>query len=170
MTRPDSAERQALAELGLGDSRPLPVPHSDLVPEATPVETPPGARPFSWGWALASALVFGAFQLTFGWAASTWIFKGQFLTENMRFFVEGSINLVSYFLSGFLIGVVSPRVRILEPAVGAALVVVATLSVGLFTPSRFLSMGPLKLLIGGALAFGMALWGAILGERITRQL
>lgn len=177
MSGPDSAERQALAELGLGEDSggsSLFRARSPLsrreTPLARPVDAEAKLQPFSWGWTLASIVVFAVFQLGFGWAAGKWLFIGPYLTENMRFFVEGAINLLSYFLSGLLIGVVSPRVRLLEPALGAAIVVVATLSVGLFTPNRLLAMGPLKLAFGGALAFGLALWGATLGERFTRQI
>lgn len=177
MSGPDSAERQALAELGLGRQSSAPPRRSGRsslagsgAPLAVPVEAGDKAQPFSWGWTLASVLVFGAFQITFGWLAGRWLFTGQYLTENMRFFVEGGINLLSYFLSGLVVGAISPRLRLLEPALGAALVVVATLSVGLFTPNRMLAMGPLKLVIGGGLAFALALWGATLGEKWTRQM
>lgn len=176
MSEPDTAERQALAELGLGGdpTPPRRSPGTALAGSGAPLAVPVGAderaQPFSWGWTLASVLVFAAFQVAFGWLAGRWLFTGQYLTENLRFFVEGGINLLSYFLSGLVVGAISPRLRLLEPALGAALVVVATLSVGLFTPNRMLAMGPLKLVIGGALAFALALWGATLGERLTRQL
>lgn len=157
-----SPERQALAEM-LGDAPPSAPPRPQPAPSGE-------QEPFSWTWTFISILIFGVAQVGLGWLAGTYLFTGQYLTENMRYFVEGSINLASYFLSGLLIGVISPRVRLLEPALGAAIVVVATLSVGLFTPNRLLGMGPMKLLIGGGLAFGLALWGAWIGERFTKQV
>lgn len=160
-----SPEQQALAEM-LGHAKPGPAAKTPA--PATSATSEPEA--FSWNWTLLSVLIFGVAQVGLGFLAGEYLFTGRYLTENMRFFVEGSINLASYFLSGLLIGVISPRVRLLEPAIGAAIVVVATLSVGLFTPNRLLGMGPMKLLIGGGLAFMLALWGAWIGERFTRQV
>jgi hypothetical protein len=84
-----------------------------------------------------------------------------------NFLLQGLLHLAGYFLGGMLIGVVSPSVRILEPAVGAFLAVGVMLSMAFFTPYQFIQFEGSKLWMGGAIAFALALMGARIGERFT---
>ena len=88
----------------------------------------------------------------------------------LRMVLQGVLNLLSFFVGGVVIGVVSPGLRIDEPAVGAFLSVGLLLVVTLFTPYSFISFSLTKLLLGGGIAFALALSGAKLGERITGKL
>ena len=74
--------------------------------------------------------------------------------------------LASYFVGGFLVGVMSPGIRIFEPAIGAFFAVLCTFIYGFFTPHRFFGFALNRLLIGGIIAFVLALLGADLGERL----
>jgi len=84
---------------------------------------------------------------------------------HLRFLVEAILNLTSYFAGGVLIGVVTPGVRIAEPAVGAALSLALMFTVTIFTPLSFISFSLTKLILGAIVAFALALAGARLGER-----
>ena len=95
---------------------------------------------------------------------------GRFFSISLHFAMQGFLNLLSYFLGGILIGVISPRVRIDEPAAGAFLSVALMLTLTLFTPFSFIQFSLTKLLIGGAVAFGLALVGARIGERLTGRI
>lgn len=121
-------------------------------------------RPFSVRWMFASLLVFIALELLLGKLVSEW--AGGYMSLSLRFLLQGALNLFSYFLGGFIIGVISPGLRREEPAVAALLAVALMLSMSLFTPYSFIRFSVLKLVLGGAIAFGLALTGARLGERL----
>ena len=92
---------------------------------------------------------------------------GRFMSPTLRFMIQGLLNLVSFFIGGLIIGVVSPGRRINEPAAGAFLSVALMLSLSLFTPYSFIRFSLTKMLFGGAIAFFLALTGAKLGERLS---
>ena len=91
------------------------------------------------------------------------------MSMGLRFMLQGSLQLVSFLIGGFIIGVISPGIRITEPAVGAALSVAIMLTLTVFTPYSFIHFSLTKLLIGGVIAFALALIGARFGEKITSR-
>lgn len=95
------------------------------------------------------------------------VLLGRYTSISTGFLLQGVLNLSSYFLGGVLIGLVSPGLRIYEPAVGAFLAVAAMLAMTLFTPYTFMRMTQDKLVLGGLIAFALALVGARLGERLA---
>ena len=121
-------------------------------------------RPFATKWVLASMAVFIGIELFLGGLIGGAI-TGRFASLNLQFMLQGLLNLVSYFIGGFLIGFLSPGLRIHEPATGAFLSVALVLSLSLFTPYSFIRFSLTKMLIGGAIAFWLALVGAKLGEK-----
>jgi len=121
---------------------------------------------FSWKWTLTSMAIFiGAELLLGGFIGEVVI--GRFMSLTLRFMIQGLLNLVSFFIGGFIIGVVSPGLRIHEPATGAFLSVALMLILSLFTPYSFIRFSLTKMLIGGAVAFCLALTGAKIGERLS---
>ena len=90
---------------------------------------------------------------------------GRFMSISLKFLLQGLLNLVSFFIGGFVIGLISPGIRIHEPAVGAFLSVSLMLCITFFTPYSFIHFSFTKVIIGGAIAFFLALSGAKLGER-----
>jgi hypothetical protein len=97
------------------------------------------------------------------------VLLGNAFSLNLRFLLQGLLNVVSYFLGGLLIGVVSPGLRLREPAVGAFLAVALMFALTALTPFRFIGATGWKLVVGGGIAFVLALAGAALGERLTGQ-
>ena len=81
--------------------------------------------------------------------------------------LELGLSLLSFVIGGFLVGVLSPGPRLVEPAIGAAATVVFTFLISFFTPVAFLQASGDRILIGGALGFGVALFGAHIGEKLT---
>ncbi|MBS2036293.1 hypothetical protein JST97_14985 [bacterium] len=122
--------------------------------------------PFSWGWVWASFAGFLVFQVLLSRFATPYLTQG-YQTEHFRFLVEGGINLASYYLGGFLIGFLSPRVRLMEPATAAFLAMFAALSVGWFSPNVWRQFGMAKFILGGLAAASMAYGGAFSAERLT---
>jgi len=123
-------------------------------------------RPFSTKWMLASMAIFIGAELLLGGLVGE-VVAGRFMSLSLRFLLQGLLNLVSYFIGGFIIGAISPGLRIHEPAAGAFLSVALMLCVSLFTPYSFIRFSMTKMIIGGAIAFCLALAGAKLGEKVT---
>ena len=122
--------------------------------------------PFSLGWVAISVIVILGIEIVLGDLLGRYVF-GAYVSQVARLQVEGLMHLVAFLLGGFLVGVFSPQVRMMEPAVAAAIAVALTLITSLFLPFRFLTMSLERLLLGGTLAFLLALFGAYIGERLT---
>ena len=123
-------------------------------------------QPFSKKWVLASTAIFVAVELFLGGLIGNLV-VGTFLSLNLRFLLQGLLNLISFFIGGFIIGLISPGIRIFEPALGAFLSVALMLCLSFFTPYSFIQFSMTKMLIGGAIAFFLALTGARVGEKIA---
>ena len=121
---------------------------------------------FSKKWMLASMAIFIAVELFIGGLIGNFV-VGRFVSLSLRFMLQGLLNLVSFFIGGFIIGLISPGIRVHEPAVGAFLSVSIMLCLTFFTPYSFIHFSFTKMLIGGAVAFFLALAGARLGEKVA---
>jgi hypothetical protein len=121
---------------------------------------------FSKKWMLASMAIFIGVELFLGGLIGN-ILVGRFMSMSLKFLLQGLLNLVSFFIGGFIIGLISPGIRIHEPAVGAFLSVALMLCISFFTPYSFIHFSFTKMLIGGAIAFCLALSGAKLGEKVV---
>ncbi|MFN8607250.1 MAG: hypothetical protein U0931_06945 [Vulcanimicrobiota bacterium] len=137
-----------------------------LAPGQTTSVTGKRRAPFSWGWVWASFVGFLVFQVLLSRFATPYVTQG-YQTAHFRFLVEGAINLSAYYLGGFLIGFISPKVRLMEPAAAAFMAMFAALSVGWFTPSVWYQFGLAKFALGGLAAASMAYGGAFSAERLT---
>lgn len=125
-----------------------------------------GRHRFSWTWVFISVAIFVAAEVLLGGLVGKLV-VGRYASMSLRFLLQGALNLASYFVGGMLVGIISPRVRILEPAVGAFISVSAMLFMALFTPYSFIRFSTFKMVIGGGVAFLLALSGARLGERLV---
>ncbi|SDH14393.1 hypothetical protein SAMN04488136_10970 [Vibrio xiamenensis] len=92
------------------------------------------------------------------------------MSISLHFMMQGLLNLASYFIGGFIIGFISPGIRIYEPAAGAFLSVATMLLLTLFTPFHFFHFSLTKMIYGGAIAFFLALTGAKIGEKVTGNM
>ena len=62
---------------------------------------------------------------------------GKYVSSGLQFMMQGLCMLLAFYIGGFIIGLVSPGLRILEPALGAFLSVATMMAITLFTPSFF---------------------------------
>jgi stress response protein SCP2 len=123
---------------------------------------------FSWAWMLASLVVFiiteigiaGLFQTNLFWS---------FIPQSFRFLVEIVSFSISFLVGGMIVGLVSPSIRVLEPAIAAFFSVIILLSNGFFTAHGFADFSLIKMLIGGSVAFALAMSGARLGEAMAAK-
>ena len=123
-------------------------------------------QPFSRKWMMASMGIFVAVELLLGGLVGE-VLIGGYMSQSLRFMAEGLLHIASFFVGGFIVGVISPGLRIHEPAAGAFLSVARMLVLAVFTPYTFLRFSLNRMLVGGAIAFCLALVGARLGEKLT---
>jgi len=121
---------------------------------------------FSWKWVFISMAVFIGIELILGSIVGG-IIVGRYKSISLGFLLQGLLHLASFFVGGLAIGLFSPGIRIREPAVGAFCSVALMLAMSLFTPYAFIRFSLNKMLLGGAIAFGLALLGARIGERLS---
>jgi stress response protein SCP2 len=126
-------------------------------------------KELSKAWVLYSLAVFIIAELFLGGLVGTYI-VGRFVPHALTYAIEVVLILTSFFVGGVVIGLLSPKVRVLEPALGAFLCVLLTLSISFFSPYSFMRFTWTKLAIGGGCAFFLAFFGACLGERISAKM
>lgn len=120
-------------------------------------------------WIVLSVIIFVAIELLFGSVVGPLV-VGRFVSRPLYLKLEMLLMLGSYFFGGLVIGLISPGIRVLEPAIGAGLAVAFTWAYSFFTPVRFYGFSLTRMLIGGGIAFVLALVGADLGERVAAKL
>ena len=123
-------------------------------------------RPISTKWVVLSVLIFTAFEVLLGQGV-TKLLEGSTTSHMLMLRIELALMSVSFLAGGFLIGVLSPGPRLLEPAIGAAITVVFTFLIAFFSPIVVFQASLSRMVIGGSLGFVLALFGAHLGEKIT---
>lgn len=127
-------------------------------------------RPFSGGWMAFSIFVFCAVEIFIGGFLGD-IIHGTYRSMALDYKVQMLLILVSYFLGGVVVGVFSPGVRILEPAVGAFFSVLLVFLMRFFVPHFwFRHTSFTQLAIGGIIAAVLAYYGAKLGEKVTGNI
>ena len=122
-------------------------------------------RSFSKQWMFISFFIFIVTELILGGLIGG-IVVGKYVSIHLHFMMQGILNLISYLIGGFIVGLISPGIRIYEPAAGAFLSVLVMLLLTFFTPFSFIHFSMTKVIIGGGIAFFLALTGAKLGERL----
>lgn len=123
-------------------------------------------RPVSRPWIIGSTLLFLALELLLAGLVPQ-LLEGRFVGHVMSLRIEALLMVTSFFVGGFIVGVISPGPRLVEPAIGAAVVVAAGFLIALFSPVAFLRWDPGRIALGSVVAFGLALYGAHLGEKLT---
>lgn len=124
---------------------------------------------FSKKWVFISLIIYLAIEIFLGGYVAQ-LLSGTFVSRFFIMKIELLLMLVGYFIGGFLIGLISPGVRVFEPAFAAFLAVAFTFLYGFFTPLRFFGFSLTKILIGGGIAFVLALIGAKFGEKLAAKL
>lgn len=116
---------------------------------------------FEWKWAARAAAVYLAAQLVIlvglPYVIST--FDPQGLPGLL-------ISVAVWFVGGIVVGVISPGKTFIEPAIGALIAVIPTVSyLAITTPEGF-QPTLLAYIVTGLLGIMIALFGAFLGEKI----
>lgn len=124
-----------------------------------------GSQPFSWSWAIASVAIFTVMEIAIAVFLAPAIFAGRLASPMLQMRLQVLMHLASFYVGGVAVGVISPRVRLTEPAVGAFLAVMITFMMSFFLPSHWLSFDVSRLVVGGGIAFVIALAGAWTGEK-----
>lgn len=125
-----------------------------------------GQQPFSWSWTFASVLIFTAMEIAIAVFLAPAIFAGYLASPMLQMRLQTLMHLASFWAGGVAVGIISPRLRLMEPAVGAFFAVMVTFMMSFFMPTHWMRFDVNKLVVGGGIAFALALAGAWTGERI----
>lgn len=126
-------------------------------------------RPFSTAWMLASVGLFLGCELIIG----TWIgpmVLGKYVSPMFHLQLQMMMHLASFYLGGFLVGLISPGVRLQEPAAAAFLSVGVVFMISFFMPTFFYPFSLGRMLVGGVIALLLALAGAYSGEKVMGNI
>jgi hypothetical protein len=126
---------------------------------------PQQAQPFSTRWMIASVLIFTVTEMLIALLIAPAVFAGRLASPMLQMRLQMMMHLASFFIGGLLVGLISPRVRLMEPAVGAFVAVAVVLLMSVFMPHAFFHWSWTKVFLGGGLAFALALAGAYTGEK-----
>jgi hypothetical protein len=78
-----------------------------------------GNQPFSWRWVWLSVLAFTGIELALTFVLLPALFVGRFGTPMLEMRMQMIMHLASFMIGGALVGLLSPGVRLWEPAVMA---------------------------------------------------
>ena len=124
---------------------------------------------FSTGWVWMSFAFFTIVEVTMGGFVAPMLAQ-RFMSHIAILRLEVLIILISYFAGAFAIGLISPAVRVIEPAAGAAISALLPFLIGIFSPVRFFHLDGTRPWIAAAIAFFVAMAGADAGERLAARL
>lgn len=125
-------------------------------------------EPVSTPWIVGALAIYLVAEALLGGLLGTLL--GGFVSHPFRMRIEVLLLLTSFWVGGFVVGLVSPKVRLLEPGVAAFLAVALTSLYAVFMPMTWFVFSVGRVLLGGGIAFGLALWGADSGERVAARL
>lgn len=123
-------------------------------------------HPFSTKWVIASVLIYTAMEIAIALAIAPAIFAGRLASPMLQMRLQMLMHLGSFYVGGVAVGIISPGVRLAEPAVGAFIAVLLVFLMSVFMPHAFMSFDTTKIVLGGGIAFVLALMGAFTGERL----
>ena len=127
--------------------------------------SPQQTQPFSWSWVVASVLIITGMEIGIAVVISPLLLASRLATQMVQLRLDMLMHLGSFLLGGWLVGIISPRVRMWEPAVGAAISVIIVFLMSFFLPYSWMRWDWNKILIGGGIAFVLALAGAYTAEK-----
>ena len=123
-------------------------------------------HPFSWTWVFIAAGVITVAELAIALALAPAVLTGRLASPMLQMRLQMIMHLASFYAGGLAIGVISPGIRLKEPAVGAALSVFLVMLMGIFMPMRFFEFSLMKMALAGGIAAALAASGAFTGERL----
>jgi hypothetical protein len=123
-------------------------------------------HPFSTRWVVASVLIYTAMEIGIALFLAPAIFAGRLASPMLQMRMQMIMHLASFYVGGVVVGVISPGVRLTEPALGAFFAVMIVFLMSFFMPHSFMHFDLTKILVGGGIGFGLGLAGAWTGERI----
>jgi hypothetical protein len=133
------------------------------------VDEPTTRRPFSMGWMFTSVGLFLGSELLIG----TWIgplVLGKYVSPMFHMQLQMMMHLASFYLGGLLVGIISPGVRLQEPATAAFLSVALVFMISFFMPTFFYPFSMGRMLVGGVIALVIAVAGAYSGEKVMGNI
>lgn len=131
----------------------------------------PKNNSFSFNWIVGSVFIYLLLQVVFGMGAQQFVLP-NIAAEHTKFLTEGLIVMLGFYVGAFVIGVISPGLRTLEPVLGAMTAILAAFSIVYFTPisSYFVQGGLTRIAVGCTIAAVCAAAGVHSGEKLMGNI
>ncbi len=136
---------------------------------ANALERVPDYRKFSRFWVMISVLIFVALEALLSMGVQHFLGPSR-MSAMFTFRLDMLMHLAAYFSGAFIIGFVSPGIRIDEPCIGALISALLTLAYGMFMPNHFWGVTPGKALFVTLFVVGVAYAGSRFGEKSSGEL
>lgn len=121
--------------------------------------------PFSTRWMVIGIVLYTAMEMAIALVLAPAVFAGRLSSHMLQWRLQMVMHLGSFYLGGLLLGLITPGLRLLEPAAAAFVSVAMVFLMSFFTPSIMMQWNVSKLLVGGSIAAVIALTGAYTGEK-----
>jgi hypothetical protein len=118
---------------------------------------------FSTRWVMASVVIYTGLEIGIALVLAPAIFGAMLASPMVQMRLEMLMHLASFYVGGVAVGVISPGVRLAEPAVGAFISVVLVFLLSVFLPHSFIHFDLTKIAIGG----GIADWAQLLTRPVA---
>lgn len=128
----------------------------------------PADNDFSFNWVILSVFGYLGLQIALSILGHLFVFPFT-ATKHTEMMAQGLIIIAGFYIGAFIIGVISPGRRTIEPVLGAVLAVGAAFSVSNFTPQMggwYQMQGVGSMGTAAVMAGVIAAFGAYSGEKM----
>lgn len=121
--------------------------------------------PFSTRWMVVGIIVYTVLEMAIAVVLAPAIFAGRLSSHMLQWRLQMAMHLGSFYLGGLALGIITPGIRLVEPAAAAFVSVALVFLMSFFSPSIMMQWSFSKLVVGGGIAAVLALMGAYTGEK-----
>ena len=121
--------------------------------------------PFSTRWMVIGIVLYTVLEMAIALVLAPAVFAGRMSSHMLQWRLQIVMHLGSFYLGGLVLGIITPGIRIVEPAAAAFVSVALVFLMSFFSPSIMMQWSFSKLVVGGGIAAVLAVMGAYTGEK-----
>ena len=121
--------------------------------------------PFSTRWMVVGIVLYTVLEMAIALVLAPAIFAGRMSSHMLQWRLQMVMHLGSFYLGGLALGIITPGIRLAEPAAAAFVSVGLVFLMSFFSPSIMMQWSFSKLIVGGGIAAVLAVMGAYTGEK-----
>ena len=121
--------------------------------------------PFSTRWMVVGIVLYTVLEMAIALVLAPAVFAGRMSSHMLQWRLQMVMHLGSFYLGGLVLGIITPGIRLVEPAAAAFISVALVFLMSFFSPSIMMQWSFSKLVMGGGIAAALAVMGAYTGEK-----